>query len=102
MDLDQLQGSSAKTLLKLVFLLSTIKCVILILFHCFFKVFLKTTFSWGCGYGSHVIFFAISFFRQAFIEATREGSLTFVLAKFDGILGLGFQEISVGNAVPLW
>lgn len=47
-------------------------------------------------------FFAISFFHQAFIEATREGSLTFVLAKFDGILGLGFQEISVGNAVPVW
>ncbi|KAI3445483.1 hypothetical protein Pfo_002148 [Paulownia fortunei] len=39
---------------------------------------------------------------QVFIEATREGSLTFVLAKFDGILGLGFQEISVGDAVPLW
>lgn len=39
---------------------------------------------------------------QVFIEATREGSLTFVLAKFDGILGLGFQEISVGNAVPVW
>ncbi|GLT54520.1 hypothetical protein SLA2020_277120 [Shorea laevis] len=39
---------------------------------------------------------------QVFIEATREGSITFVLAKFDGILGLGFQEISVGNAVPVW
>ncbi|KAJ9180386.1 hypothetical protein P3X46_008639 [Hevea brasiliensis] len=39
---------------------------------------------------------------QDFIEVTREGSLTFVLAKFDGILGLGFQEISVGNAVPVW
>ncbi|XVE63177.1 hypothetical protein DITRI_Ditri06bG0179200 [Diplodiscus trichospermus] len=39
---------------------------------------------------------------QVFIEATREGSLTFVLAKFDGILGLGFQEISVGNATPPW
>lgn len=39
---------------------------------------------------------------QAFIEATKEPSLTFLLAKFDGILGLGFQEISVGNAVPLW
>ncbi|EYU19381.1 hypothetical protein ABFS82_02G085200 [Erythranthe guttata] len=39
---------------------------------------------------------------QVFIEATREGSLTFVLAKFDGIFGLGFQEISVGDAVPVW
>ncbi|KAL5990105.1 hypothetical protein ACLOJK_011002 [Asimina triloba] len=39
---------------------------------------------------------------QVFIEATREPSITFVVAKFDGILGLGFQEISVGNAVPVW
>ena len=39
---------------------------------------------------------------QAFIEATKESSLTFLVAKFDGILGLGFQEISVGNVVPVW
>ncbi|THU59431.1 hypothetical protein C4D60_Mb07t02080 [Musa balbisiana] len=37
---------------------------------------------------------------QDFIETTREPSVTFVVAKFDGILGLGFKEISVGNAVP--
>ncbi|XP_057986458.1 aspartic proteinase isoform X2 [Hevea brasiliensis] len=39
---------------------------------------------------------------QEFIEATSEPSVTFLVAKFDGILGLGFQEISVGNAVPVW
>ncbi|CAN0915641.1 Aspartic proteinase A1 [Linum grandiflorum] len=39
---------------------------------------------------------------QEFIEATKEPSITFLVAKFDGILGLGFQEISVGNAVPVW
>ncbi|CAA3011737.1 cyprosin-like [Olea europaea subsp. europaea] len=39
---------------------------------------------------------------QVFIEATREPSLTFIIAKFDGILGLGFQEISVGDQVPVW
>ncbi|PKI53062.1 hypothetical protein CRG98_026523 [Punica granatum] len=37
-----------------------------------------------------------------FIEATQESSLTFVLARFDGILGLGFQEIAVANVTPVW
>ncbi|GER52921.1 aspartic protease family protein [Striga asiatica] len=39
---------------------------------------------------------------QEFIEATREPSVTFLVAKFDGILGLGFKEISVGKATPVW
>lgn len=47
-----------------------------------------------------LIFLLVYF--QEFIEATREPGVTFLVAKFDGILGLGFQEISVGNAVPVW
>lgn len=43
-----------------------------------------------------------TFWWQEFIEATREPSITFLVAKFDGILGLGFREISVGGAVPVW
>ncbi|KAG1330505.1 putative Aspartic proteinase A1 [Cocos nucifera] len=40
--------------------------------------------------------------NQVFIEATMEPSITFMVGKFDGILGLGFKEISVGNVVPIW
>ncbi|KAL4320856.1 hypothetical protein AHAS_Ahas14G0052300 [Arachis hypogaea] len=40
--------------------------------------------------------------NQEFIEATKEPGVTFVAAKFDGLVGLGFQEIAVGKAVPLW
>ncbi|XP_010529449.1 PREDICTED: aspartic proteinase A3 [Tarenaya hassleriana] len=40
--------------------------------------------------------------NEEFIEATSEPGITFMMAKFDGILGLGFQEISVGNATPVW
>jgi hypothetical protein len=39
---------------------------------------------------------------QKFIETTQEASPTFIIGKFDGILGLGFPEISVGSAPPIW
>lgn len=39
---------------------------------------------------------------QDFIEVTKEGSLAFVIGKFDGIFGLGFKEISVGGLQPVW
>ncbi|KAG6484518.1 hypothetical protein ZIOFF_053036 [Zingiber officinale] len=40
---------------------------------------------------------------QVSIEATKEPSISFLVAKFDGILGLGlgFKEISVGNVTPM-
>ena len=39
---------------------------------------------------------------QEFTEITREGFITFLVTKFDGVLGLGFQEIAVDQATPVW
>ncbi|KAH7848453.1 hypothetical protein Vadar_002901 [Vaccinium darrowii] len=39
---------------------------------------------------------------QVFAEATREGLLMFLLSQSDGIRGLGFQNMSVGNVKPVW
>ncbi|KAF5802987.1 putative phytepsin [Helianthus annuus] len=39
--------------------------------------------------------------ENQFIEATRDVGMPFLEGKFDGILGLGFKETSVGNVVPI-
>ena len=36
------------------------------------------------------------------MEVTREKHLKFAFAKFDGIVGLGFQEIAAGDVIPIW
>lgn len=91
MDLDQFLASSVKTMLKLGMLLSRIRCVLVLIVH--FSNWCP--FTWQCACLQ-------IFLLQVFIEATREGSLTFLLARFDGIIGLGFREIAVGDAVPVW
>ncbi|XP_027942285.1 phytepsin-like isoform X2 [Vigna unguiculata] len=39
---------------------------------------------------------------QEFAEITREGSLALSALPFDGILGLGFLDASVGKVTPVW
>ncbi|KAG6533133.1 hypothetical protein ZIOFF_006998 [Zingiber officinale] len=49
-----------------------------------------------------MLLWIVILFILEFIEATKEPGLTSLVVKFDGILGLRFKEISVGDAVPVW
>ncbi|MCD9560539.1 hypothetical protein HAX54_019236 [Datura stramonium] len=40
--------------------------------------------------------------QQVFTEVTREGYFTFLHARFDGVLGLGFQGSESRNVTPVW
>jgi len=49
-----------------------------------------------------LIFAGLPILRQSFAEATALPGITFDVAKFDGILGMAFDTISVDNVVPPW
>jgi len=49
-----------------------------------------------------VVFGGLTIKNQVFAEAVQQPGLTFVVAQFDGVLGMAWQEISVDDVVPPW
>ncbi|XP_047330200.1 aspartic proteinase A1-like [Impatiens glandulifera] len=50
----------------------------------------------------YVLVDGLPIMNQDFIEATKLPGFSFVFLKFDGIIGLGFREMSLGGVAPVW